>query len=500
MVGPVNIFRLSRIGDERAFHAVFQQVSGKHSEARNKYHEMDSLKAVADLFFANGITIANMDGFFFSFEIPQIGKEFDLLKMTERVCVNIELKSRRVPEEQIRQQLLRNRYYLTHLEKRLGLFTVVTDTMEIFKLSLTGELLKVGANELVDAVKEISSGYLEEIESLFRLSEYLVSPISTPQRFIMGEYFLTQAQENVKRSMLGRIEKEKGAAFLKLTGKPGTGKTLLLYDMAKTLAKNGRTLIIHCGRVTESHNEISRCVEHMTIVSAKEMPDLRPYAFILVDESQRIGEKDFDHICQAVRDGGKTCVFSIDPELVLSPAERDHDIEGRIMALVNEASFELCEKIRMNKDLASYIMWAKNLGHRPKQPMDYSCVILDYAATSSEAQDMIEYYREKGYVFINYSRSEFDPGPFDEYVEDYDTHHVIGQEFDRVVMLLDKSFYYDDEGILQGVPRVSQDYLYPNLFYQGISRVREKLAIIVVGNEPLFGKMAGIFEENYRIG
>lgn len=51
--------------------------------------------------------------------------------------------------------------------------------------------------------------------------------------------------------------------------------------------------------------------------------------------------------------------------------------------------------------------------------------------------------------------------------EDFDTHHVIGQEFDKVVMLLDSSFYYDENGTLQGIPHPNPDYLYPNLFYQG---------------------------------
>ena len=61
-------------------------------------------------------------------------------------------------------------------------------------------------------------------------------------------------------------------------------------------------------------------------------------------------------------------------------------------------------------------------------------------------------------------------------------------------MLMDASFFYSEDGELQGVPHPNPDYLYPNLFYQGITRVRERLAIIVVDNLELFSKIATILE------
>ena len=137
---------------------------------------------------------------------------------------------------------------------------------------------------------------------------------------------------------------------------------------------------------------------------------------------------------------------------------------------------------------------------------------LGYAATIAEAQNQLAYYRKRGFVFINYyknahpetgsdTEAEADTGgglvpdnPFADYEGGYDIHHVIGQEFDRVVMLLDRSFYYDEDGKLEGVPRPEPDYLYPNLFYQGGTRVQEQLALIVLENEPLFDRIAEILE------
>ena len=126
--------------------------------------------------------------------------------------------------------------------------------------------------------------------------------------------------------------------------------------------------------------------------------------------------------------------------------------------------------------------------------MDYSNVTVAYANNVTEARAIIAYFRNNDYVFINYSKSNKNYSPYSQYEEDYDTHHVLGQEFDNVLILMDSSFYYDEEGILRGIPHPNPDYLYPNLFYQGISRVREKIALVVVDAPELFEKITSVFD------
>ena len=48
-----------------------------------------------------------------------------------------------------------------------------------------------------------------------------------------------------------------------LAGAPGTGKTLLLYDIAKTLSKNGKTVIIHCGELTSGQYKIRNELDNL---------------------------------------------------------------------------------------------------------------------------------------------------------------------------------------------------------------------------------------------
>jgi hypothetical protein len=135
-------------------------------------------------------------------------------------------------------------------------------------------------------------------------------------------------------------------------------------------------------------------------------------------------------------------------------------------------------------------------------------VELCYAADPAEAQQLLALYRSKGYTFINYAVSRPHgtqatgaslsteatgaDNPYAAYEEDFAADQIIGREFDDVVMLLDSSFYYDEAGKLQGTGALEPDYLYPNLFYHGVTRVRERLALIVVGAPDLFAEIAKI--------
>lgn len=57
---------------------------------------------------------------------------------------------------------------------------------------------------------------------------------------------------------------------------------------------------------------------------------------------------------------------------------------------------------------------------------------------------------------------------------------------------MDKNFRYSNEGILQAYEHPNPDYLFPRLFYQNITRARQKLCIIVLDNIDLFTKLLSI--------
>ena len=88
--------------------------------------------------------------------------------------------------------------------------------------------------------------YEGDIADLFQAELYLISPLTEPERFLKKEYFLTSQQRDIERQILKRIRGERKGYFW-FSGLPGTGKTLLLYDIAMKLSVRQKVCIIHCG-------------------------------------------------------------------------------------------------------------------------------------------------------------------------------------------------------------------------------------------------------------
>ena len=489
---PVNIYRVSRIRDEALFNIAEKHEASDHDNHRIRIHEIDSLRILVDALAEEGVPVGDFEGFYFGFIIPQIGKEFDLLKVTNRFCLNIELKSQDVTEEHILAQLLKNRHYLTLLGRKLMLFTVVTDTLTCYRLSAEGELIKTEIREIAQAVRKCNASYHGRIDKLFRASEYLISPDKEPDKFLQGQYFLTPAQEYVKTLLLRSIESARLCAFYHITGRPCTGKTLLLYDLAKHLSEKGRTLVI-CGREPAGGLlVISASLENLEILSAGSFvsdEDISGYEYILVDETLRMSEDEFELVCRSAEKNEQICVFSTDPAALLTTEEKERDIAGRIRSLGLAGEYELSERLRTNMELFSFIMKLKHLSCRTERNYEFEHVSINYANNVDEAVEIIRYFRSRGYIFINGHITADDP--FAACAEDFSAQHIIGREYDKVVMLMDSSFFYDEDGYLQGIPQPDAD-IYPNIFYPGITRVRERLALVILDAPELLRRVLTI--------
>ena len=80
---------------------------------------------------------------------------------------------------------------------------------------------------------------------------------------------------------------------------------------------------------------------------------------------------------------------------------------------------------------------------------------------------------------------------FSEYKDKFETEDTESEckEFDKVVMMLDEDFYYDDEGDLRHPGESSVRRL-----FHGMSRAKKDIALVIKANEQVFDVMLFILQ------
>lgn len=255
-------------------------------------------------------------------------------------------------------QLIKNQFYLRHLSgRRQDFITFDAKNKTFFMLTEERTLRSISAEALIKLMERDGKSYDKDIGGLFSVSRYLVSPLNTPDRFLNGEYFLTLQLQEIKDAVLKVIDSEKWCYYA-IVGAAGTGKTLLLYDIAKTLAEWGKVCVIHCGYLSDGHQFISDRCENIDVFPAlclKGHFDTSCYRYIMIDEVQRIYKAQFERLLKQLEEQSKPAIFSFDPKQTLSRSEADNDIPDLIAALNGLKQFELTGKIRTNPELAAFI-------------------------------------------------------------------------------------------------------------------------------------------------
>jgi DNA polymerase III delta prime subunit len=423
------------------------------------------------------------DGFIYGYVVPQLNKEFDLLKITKRLCFNIEIKSQRVTEEKMFKQLQQNRHYLRLLGKEVFLFTYVASTNELFQLTDDNLLKKVSFELLNEALTNLEHTEID-LDLVFSPKNILVSPLNSPDKFLKGDYLLIENQENKKKQILDYIASKNEERFFGLTGGPGTGKTLLLYDIAQDICKTSSVLMIHCGILCDGHNYLNRTMPNIKIIPAKDLKfrEIRNVDIIFVDESHRLYSSLLDKILRWVEKAKATCIFSYDVSQKLSNSENRMNTVPIIEEKCGENIAKLTNKIRTNKELLIFITCLRDLT-KMNANYEFNCVRIIYEHNKKKAVELANNMSHKDYTYISFTPS-FYFSKLDYQKSENNTHTVIGQEFENVVMIMDDNFYYEN-GKLKAKKHPNPNYIYEQLLYQGLTRVRSKLAIIITDSSLL---------------
>ena len=380
-------------------------------------------------------------------------------------------------------------------------FTYVSSSDRLVRLSNAGRLVQASWEELCAALQKQGECFTGPIEELFQENRYLISPLTDTGRFLRREYFLTFQQRDIRKRILRGIRAYQkgedavgadGCLVQGFTGLPGTGKTILLYDIAMELSETDRVCLFHFGahaKELEHLNERLKRVDFYYCENTGAFDLRQAYAAIFVDEGHRIGEAALAVILRYAKEWRAPVIFSYDSEAPIAPEEQKRQSTGRMEAINGFIRYELTNRIRLNNELSAFIWRLMCIKGRISR-REYPSVSLVYAKDAEEAAVLLDIFFADGYTYI---RDMLLSGA----AESVQTENVFAvseatsREFDRVVMTVDTTFYYDKDGFLRSAQ--SGDGRVRHL-YHGLNRAKQKIALIVKGNATVFDRLLGILQ------
>ncbi len=465
-----------------------------------KKHEIRNLSSFCSIMSENGCSMRHYEDFFVGYTIAQIGKEFDLLRFGREYNLNIEIKSElkvAQKEKKILDQMRKNFYYLKFLHKPARIYMYVENDGFYLYDEKNDSAASIGASAVAECLITHSVDNSIDPDREFVPSNYLISPFNSTDLFIKGEYFLTPAQQKIKAEVNEELL-QNPFMFFCLSANAGTGKTLLMYDIAKEMQEFGKkVLIIHCGRLNPGHERLANNYKWSiwpirNVSNVKENVRISEFDFIFVDESQRIRNMQLSALIESAIENGIPLFFSYDTKQYLKTGETLDlgEFLHQNYPEVELSKKSLTNKIRTNKAMASFITNMFELG-KSHDNLNYDCVTVDYFADLPTARSYISLLLQDGWTPITYTTSTIDPDPYDDLAEiaSKNAHGVIGQEFPKVVFVMDDNFTYSENGKLTVKPSY---YNARGMLYQIVTRVIDELKIIVVNNPQLYVKLLEI--------
>ncbi|MDO4960608.1 MAG: ATP-binding protein [Eubacteriales bacterium] len=490
---PINIFSLTRLYDDEQLSIMEAHMSQRKHRIKIKNWEIEDLRKFTDKLAEVSPKTRNLC-FFYSFQMPKLGKEFDLLRIGSESVINIELKSEDVPDAQIRRQLELNRYYLNVLDRSIVSYTYISGSGRLLRLSNNGNLVPGEWEKLAELLLDQTKVYSDAIEDLTGEDKYLISPLTAPGKFLKHKYILTLQQRDIRSKILAEIKKG-GFCLQSFAGLPGTGKTGLLYDIALRLSVRKRVCMIYCGPWRKELGELDRRLKRIDFLPGNgpykdnadpEQCTVLPLALaedlsaICIDDGHCIREDVLTQVLDFAKTHDIPMVIAYSCEDIISPEECHGDGAGLIEGLADCIRYSLTNRIRVNQELSSFI---HRLMHYPGHAAEnmYAHVSVSIASDHEELMTLVGYYLSEGFVLIDGPGENENMLPADDKTI-IEHRRATGHEYRKVLMLIDETYYYDDKGYLRARPMGdSQDSPVRCLFH-GLSSASEEIGIIVLQN------------------
>ena len=454
-----------------------------------KDHEISGLLLFLHHLIDCGVNGKKTSGYFINLSSSNLmQEEFDLLRFADQSVLNIEIKSSKSQKDFI-NQMQRHTHLLDTLKKKVYCVTFIGDEDVLYKLE-DGAASKIDYSDLISLIEDdyIDKNLLDDID----ISTILVSPYSQPDAFSEHRYFLTDQQYAFKREIIHSTRK-----YISLSGKAGSGKSLLLFDIAKSLMKQGYNIcVVFCANYNQLENVSKKCGVLIKSIKDFSLENINDYDIVLFDEAQRLREEQLNTIIKTF-DGDKL-VFSLDQRQTLHKKEAELNVEKRVNELPDSVKYSLSSRIRINSEVESFAEKLLFYNYPHWKPTNYNYIKLTYFSSENKLLDYCLERRDSGVTIIEltpYTTKSTNMKKMPKLFSlSEDSHSVIGQEFDDVIVILNKYFTYKEDRDGEIVLATEYPGFYPydvnHCVWEAISRTRKSLEVIVVENPELYNKIS----------
>ena len=242
------------------------------------------------------------------------------------------------------------------------------------------------------------------------------------------------------------------------------------------------------------------------------MKNSNQYDFIIIDEAQRLREggdyNQLTELTKAMISSNSSFIVSMDGRQILSPDENPSNAtllydfikaRGEVFGLKNRfrTNPTMSEFIKLLFKRSEQFTKINNKNKKISVKFFYNRKYGDNYLNSKDSQSE--------WTVLNYTKSLYPrAGEELEKLGDYgeNSHEVIGQEFDNVIIPMDTNFYYDERTFVDESKGTSKTYkmletsdsYYPldKMLYQNLTRTRERLEIVVIENYELFVEICNL--------
>lgn len=152
-----------------------------------------------------------------------------------------------------------------------------------------------------------------------------------------------------------------------IIGRAGTGKSILLFDLAQTWVKKGKkVLVVFVGQLNNYSSISEKFGFEITPIRFMDSEKILEgeYDIVLVDEAQRLSIEQYSFFTNIET----KIILSVDHLQIFHPSENDRNIEGEIEKNSNFEVVNLGKKVRTDKELADFINKLMDLSARIFHP------------------------------------------------------------------------------------------------------------------------------------